>query len=139
MKIIIDTNLLIDFSRRKRSKKEKILWPEIVAFAKEKGHQLVLPSIAVFELFAGNEMEESVNRQKMENVLDDVVILDLTKEVAQKGAGLFRKCQTDIGPIDYLLAATTMFLQGELATLNPKHFNFFKNLRLFDLSFLRYS
>lgn len=136
MKIIVDTNILIDFSRKKKTQKEKILYPQLVAFAKKEGHQLILPSIAVFELFAGAEMEDSLNQEKMENILNDLIILDLTYEVAQKAAGLFRKHQKDIGPIDYFLAATTMIVEGELATLNPRHFHFFKGLRLFDFSLL---
>jgi len=134
VKIIVDTNILIDFSRKKRIKKEEILWPKLVSFAKREGHQLVLPTIALFELFSGNEMKVVSNREKTENILKDVVVLDLNEEIAKKGASLFRQYQANVGPIDYILAATTFILKGELATLNPKHFSIFKELSLFNLS-----
>lgn len=134
MKIIVDTNILIDFSRRKKVPKGRLVWPKLVSFAKGGGHQLILPSIAIFEFFAGSEMANVVNQQKAENLLTDVIVLDLDKEVAKEGAGLFRQYQAEIGPIDYLLAATAIVLEGELATLNPKHFKIFKNLHLFDLT-----
>ncbi|MBM3283526.1 type II toxin-antitoxin system VapC family toxin [Candidatus Gottesmanbacteria bacterium] len=134
MKIIVDTSILIDFSRKRKIEKEEILWPKLVGFAGRRGHQLITPAVALFELFAGEEMNKPVNCEKMENILNDVVVLDLTKEVAQKAASLFRKYKVNIGPIDYLLAATTLVLEGELVTFNPKHFKVFKDLPLFDLS-----
>ena len=134
MKIIVDTNILIDFSRKIKIKKEDILWPKLVNFAQRNGHQLVIPTIALFELFAGDEMNRQEICEKMENILGDVVILDLTKEIAQKAAGLFRKYKANIGPIDYFLAATAFILEGKLATLNPRHFTIFKYLPIFDLA-----
>lgn len=133
MKIIVDTNILIDFSRKTKYKKEKIIWPELVDFAKREGHQLIFPTIALFEFFAGNEMEDSLNINRADNLLSDTVILDLTEEVSRLAAGLFRKYQLEIGVVDYLLAATSIVLEGELATLNVKHFKMIKNLKLFDL------
>lgn len=132
MKIIVDTNILIDFSRRKKG----ALWPGLVAFVQKEGHDLILPSAAVFEFLAGSEMNNFHNREKAENLLSDVVIIDLDKKIAQKAADLFREYQAEIGVIDYFLAATAMVLDGELATLNTKHFKIFKNLRLFNLKTL---
>ncbi|MCL5675753.1 MAG: PIN domain-containing protein [Patescibacteria group bacterium] len=129
MKIIIDTNILIDFSRRKK----ETFWSELVTLAKKDGHELILPSAAVFEFLAGNEMNNPSNREKAENLLSDVIIIDLDKKIAQKAADLFREYQAEIGVIDYFLAATAMVFDGELATLNTKHFKIFKNLRLFNL------
>lgn len=134
MKIVVDTNILIDFVRRKKARKGEILWPKLVSFTKKEGHQLILPVIALFELFAGDEMDDPRNQEKMEDILNDIMVLDLAKEIAKEGARLFREYQVNIGPIDYLLAATTLALEGELATLNPKHFRNFKELPLFDLT-----
>lgn len=133
MKIVIDTNLLIDFSRQNKLSKKEILWPQLVACAQKKGHQLVLPTAALFELFSGTEMRLKNNRQQMENILKDILILDINKEISLRAAELFRDYQQRIGVIDYLLAATSLVLEGELATLNAKHFQMIKNLKLFDL------
>ncbi len=133
MKLVVDTNILIDFSRKKRAQKEEIIWPKLVGFAKKEGHQLILPAINIFELFVGDEMNILINQEKAENLLNDVLILDLNKEIARKAADLFRKYKTNIGVVDYLLAATAIILEeGEFATLNPKHFILFKELHLFD-------
>ena len=78
MKIVVDTNILIDFSRKRRVGKEEILWPRLVGFAKREGHQLIIPAIALFELFAGEETEIPLNQEKVENILTDVIVLDLT-------------------------------------------------------------
>lgn len=137
MKIIVDTSLLIDFTRKARIKKEEILWLKLVKFAKEEGHQLLFPTVALFEFFSGDEMENPVNEEKANNILKDLIILDVTPDMAKTAARLFRKFQLNIGLVDYLLAATTILFEGEVVTLNPKHFKSIKNLRLFDLSKLR--
>lgn len=137
MKIIIDTNLLIDFMRQKKSSKENLLYPQIVRYAKIEGHQLILPAVSVFELFAGDEMNHSSIQEKTENLLKDLLILDLNKETAQMAAYLFRKYKKTIGVVDYIMAATAIVLKGELATLNSKHFQPIKNLQIFALSILK--
>lgn len=137
MKIIVDTNLLIDFSRKAVIKKEEILWPNLVRFAKKEGHQLILPVIALFEFFCGDEMEDQLNVANAENILSDLVLLDLTEEVAKTAALLFRLYKLNIGVVDYILAATSIVEDAELATLNPKHFKPFNKLRFFDFSKLR--
>lgn len=133
MKIVVDTNILIDFSRQKK----KTLWPQLVAISKKEGHELILPSAAVFEFFAGSEMENFSNCEKAENLLSDVIILDLDKKIALEAASLFRQYRAKIGAIDYFLAATSIIMGGELATLNVKHFKAFKNLRFFNLKTLK--
>lgn len=134
MKIIVDTNLLIDFSRQKTTSKKEILWLKLVSFARKEGYQLVLPTVALFELFSGSEMRLKNNRDEMENVLGDILVLDINKEIALQAAELFREYGQKIGVVDYLLAATAIAENGELATQNLKHFRLFKGLKLFDLA-----
>lgn len=132
MNLIVDTNILIDFSRRARQKTETTLWTRLVYYAKREAHPLIFPSIAVFELFAGEEMESARIQEIADNMLRDVIVLDLAVEVSREAARLFRKHQIPIGPIDYILAATAIILEGELVTLNTRHFSVFKDLHLFD-------
>lgn len=136
MKIIVDTNLLVDFSRRSNSGKEikNSLWLKLLRFCKREGNQLILPSLVVFEFFSGEEMNNKNNQEKAESLLRDLVILDLNKEIAEKAAIFFRKYKKTISVLDYFIAATAISVGGELATLNPKHFEIFDGLKLFDLN-----
>lgn len=134
MKIVVDTNLLIDFSRGEKKGKgtRNSLWLNLLKYCRSEGHQLVLPSIVVFEFFSGEEMVKPVNRENAEILLKDFVILDLNEEIAKKAASYFRKYRKSINILDYFLAATTTIINGELATLNSKHFKLFDDLKLFD-------
>lgn len=133
MKIIVDTNILIDFSRKRKKKEEKLFWPQLVSFAKKEGHQLIIPSICLFEFFAGKEMEASENVKKADNLLSDMIILDINEEISRKAGELFRKYEFEIGVVDYLLAATALVLDGSLVTLNKKHFQNIKGLKFLEL------
>lgn len=130
MKIVVDTNLLIDFSRNKKTKDSS--WLNLVKYCKKEGHQLVIPSIVVFEFFSGEEMDNQISQENAENLLKDVSILDFNKEIAKKAASYFRKYKKSINVLDYFLAATAVVIKGKLATLNSKHFKLFDDLKLFD-------
>ncbi|PIU03751.1 hypothetical protein COT44_01600 [Candidatus Shapirobacteria bacterium CG08_land_8_20_14_0_20_39_18] len=130
MKIVVDINLLIDFSRSKKVKDS--LWLNLLEYCKKEGHQLILPSIVVFEFFSGEEMNNQTNQEIAENLFNDVLILGFNEEIAKKAAAYFRKYKKSINVLDYFLAATTVVVEGELATLNSKHFKLFGDLKLFD-------
>jgi len=130
MKIIVDTNLLIDFSRSKTTKNS--LWLSLLKYCKKEGHQLILPSIVVFEFFSGEEMGNQSIQENAEKLLKDTAVVDFNEETAKKAAGYFRKYKKSINVLDYFLAATAVVVKGELATLNSKHFKLFEDLKLFD-------
>lgn len=132
MKIVVDTSLLIDFTRGIKMGKGGDLWTKLVEYSKKEGHQLVVPTIAVFEFFSGSEMEKPANLEKAKDLLKDTVVMDLEEKTAEEAAFLYRKTEKSIGVVDYILAATSITCQGQLATLNQKHFKDFKELRLFD-------
>lgn len=133
MKIIIDTSILIDFSRRIKKKDEKTLWSQLLFKAKKEGHQLIIPSVCLFEFLCGQEMNSQENREKADNLLSDVIILDINEEISRKAGELFRKYEFEIGVVDYFLAATALVLDGSLATLNKKHFQNIKELKFLEL------
>lgn len=137
MKIVIDTGLLIDFTRKKKNKRNEILWSSLIRYSRKGGHQLVVPSAVVFEFFSGKEMENSVCLKKAEDILTDTTVLALDEKIAKKAASFYRVCEASIGVVDYILAATAVVVEGELATLNSKHFKLFEDLKLFDLKKIR--
>lgn len=132
MKIVIDTSLLIDFTRRKKNKRNEMLWSSLVRYSRKGGHQLIVPSVVVFEFFSGKEMENSTNLKKAEDILIDATVLVLDEKKAKKAASFYRTNEANIGVVDYILVATTIDCDGELATLNSKHFKIFEDLKLFD-------
>ncbi len=134
MKIVVDTNLLIDFSHSGKSRKgiENSLWLNLLEYCKREGHQLILPSVVVFEFFSGEEMADQDKQNKADFLLKDLLIVDFDAKIAKKAADLYRKYKKSINILDYFLAATAMNVGGELATLNSKHFKIFKDLKLFD-------
>jgi len=134
MKIVVDTNILRDYSRGTKSSKNfrSPLWLRLFRYCKKEGHQLIIPSIVVFEYFSGNEMNSNKNQELAELFLKDLTVVDLDKDIAKIAAGYFRKCQKNINVLDYFIVATTIIIGGELATLSPKHFRIFKDLKLFD-------
>lgn len=132
MKIVVDTSLLIDFTRKKKSEKQEALWQSLVRYSKKGGHQFIVPSAVVFEFFSGKELENPACLKKAEDVLVDTTVLDLNERLAKKAASFYRVSEANIGVVDYILVATTIDCDGELATLNSKHFKLFKDLKLFD-------
>ena len=132
MKIVVDTSLLIDFTRKKKSNKENLLWPNLVKYSKEGGHQLIVPPVVIFEFYSGEEMNKPDNQEKAEDILKDFIYVNFDPKTAKRAAALLRNAKTKVGTIDYLIAATAIDIDGELATLNPKHFKLFENLKLFD-------
>lgn len=132
MKVIVDTSLLIDFARKRKIDKEDLLWTSLVKYSKTGGHQLVVPPVVVFEFFSGEEMNKLENQKRAEEILKDTSLVNFDSEVAKEAAALLRNNKIKIGTIDYFIAATTISIGGELATLNPKHFEIFEDLKLFD-------
>jgi len=132
MKIVVDTSLLIDFTRKRKSGKENFLWIKLVEYAKKEKHQLLLSPVVIFEFFSGEEMKKPENQKKAEEILKDFVPVSFDSEIAKGAATLLRDSNNRGGTIDYLIAATAISVNGELATLNSKHFKIFDDLKLFD-------
>lgn len=129
MIIVVDTNILIDFTRDPKN----FLWIRLMKYSKVSGIQLILPSVALFEFYSGSEMNSELSRQKATNILSDISVVDITQEIAEIAAALYRTHKTSIGVVDYMLAATAISLDAELVTLNRKHFQMLKGVRLFDV------
>ncbi len=87
-----------------------------------------LSSISVFELF----LRES-NLNEIENFIRDTYILDFNDMVAKKASDIFkdlRKRGLIIDHRDIFIAATCIVNNCSLITLNYKHFNNIKGLKL---------
>lgn len=111
--LLVDTDVLIDVLR---GREEAIDW------LGPRSRQVVLSAITVAELYAG------VRGESEQAVLDDMVglfpVLPVTFDVSKHG-GLFRQRfgpSHGVGLADALIAATAVYHQALLVTLNTKHF-----------------
>lgn len=119
-KIILDTDVLIDFFRG---------YSEAVAFVNAHSPRIILSSIVVAELYAG------AKRDAEQVVLEDFFtlfrVVPVSAEIAKTG-GLYKRDygkSHGVGLADAIIAATAEVENAELKTLNTKHYPMVKRLR----------
>ena len=120
MKILVDTNILIDQLRG---------LPEAVRFGKTLPKDTALSAVTVAELLAGIRSDQQ--REKVAALVESyaTIPLDLkTAELAGDYLRLYRKSHAlDIS--DATIAATARIHDLALVTLNLKHFPMFPSLK----------
>lgn len=126
-KIVLDSDIIIDFLRTGKG-----LFPQIVKLQAEGKIEMYVSCITVFELFSGSSSKR-----------DEFKILELTGQLNKvpfdehlaKFAGEIRRDRKpSIALADYLIAATALFLDANLATRNKNHYKEVKGLRFFEVS-----
>ncbi len=110
---LVDTDILIDFLRSKEKAQE------LLVDLLESGG-LCCSAITVAEIYAGMRSHE---KEKTDELLDSLDILDVTREVAEK-AGVYKKTikSQSLELADCLIAATAFISQATLVTGNIKHY-----------------
>ncbi len=112
-KIVLDTDVLIDFLRGGKKAQEFLL-----SAAKES--VIYCSAITVAEMHAG--MRES-ERGKTTDLIDSLNIVDVTREVAEKAGSYRRDEKRQSIELDDCLIAASAFIKGaSLATRNVKHY-----------------
>lgn len=126
--ILIDTSIIIDFLRKEK-KEKSLLWQireTSVCF---------MSSITLFELLSGaktNKQFEDINR-----IIKWIDSLSFNDYIAEVAASILRDLKSRNQLIDYrdiFIAATAMFHQLTLATLNISHFERIEGLGLLNIS-----
>lgn len=118
-KILIDTDLIVDFLRG---------YNKAVAYLKSFSPEIVLSPIVIAELFAGVRENEG---KKLEEFISLFPIIPITLEIAKVG-GLFKRdyySSHGVGLADALLAATAVIHNLEFKTMNTRHYPMFKGLK----------
>lgn len=131
--IVIDANVVIDYTRDLSND-----YVELLEFAVKNKIVVYIPTVVIFELFAGREIDEKGKRMVLKKLLDRLKRIDLTEEIAILAADLYRKhpfLPLDIA--DFAIAASALVYKAELATKNKKHFKQIPKLQLFDFAKLR--
>jgi tRNA(fMet)-specific endonuclease VapC len=125
VKIVIDSSVVIDYTRVGFG-----VLPHLLLLKKSQKVEIYIPTSVIFELWAGESMERGVVEKKIRRLLSSMKTVNLTKQVARKSGELVRRKQINSG-FDAIIAATTLYLDAQLATNNVKHFKKVKGLRLF--------
>lgn len=81
---------------------------------------LLIPAAVIYEVWSGKSMNKTSEVKKVNRLLQDFELVELTFPIAQKAGELRRNGYCD--GIDALVAATALEYKAFLATLNHKHF-----------------
>ena len=119
-KILIDTDVLIDFLRGNKN---------AIEFIDKLSPHIILSPIVIAELYAGvkGENEFSV----LDNFISLFRIVSITSEIAKAG-GFYKRDfgkSHGVGLADAILAATADKEKADLKTLNIKHYPMIKGLK----------
>lgn len=125
--VILDTNILIDNVHGFAGWVDHLL-------NQPQEYQLIVPTIVIAEYLTAQETETVLGRLRSKNYLALFEVIDLTLEIAEVlGQILRRKTYvSSANTADLIIAATAIYLDGELATKNKSDFEKIPNLRFFD-------
>lgn len=123
--LLVDTDILIDFSRGVEKTKARLI-------NLESDYILVISVITQLELMVG--CENKADLKSLKNFLNDFEIIQLSKSTSEKAVDLFQKYRLSHGVLipDMLIASTAMILNIPLLSKNRKDFRFIKSLELIE-------
>ena len=110
---LVDTDILIHFLRGRREAKD------FLSLLLDQS-QILCSSITVAEIFAGIRPGEE---EKTRALVDNLLVLDVTREVAERAGHYRRTIRSQTLELDDCLIAATAFIhRSVLATGNGKHY-----------------
>ncbi|MBU1085103.1 MAG: PIN domain-containing protein [Candidatus Beckwithbacteria bacterium] len=124
--VVVDTSILIDHLR-----KASTTFIELSKLQSEGKVRLLIPLIVVVELFIGKSTKIKRVERLIDQILDEVELVSLTRKSAKIAGCLVRDYQHLSDPYDLLIAAIALEKKAKIATLNIKHFKPIKGLRLY--------
>lgn len=125
--IIVDTSIIINFTRGK----DKI-FQEILAYALSENAKVYIPTIVLVEIFVGKEMLDEKRENEVRKLLAKLERIELSEEIAILAAKLARESNLPFDVADFVVAATALYLNAQFATKNVKHFKQIPKLKIFD-------
>lgn len=125
----MDTNIFIDEIRGKRTYLSKLI-SSLIPLDLE----LITPTIVLFELYVGEEMEDRKKRQRVEKLVGATTLIPFDGKLAKFSGDLLRqnRALSSLLTIDLIVGATAVHLNAELATHDRKHFKGIPDLKFFD-------
>jgi tRNA(fMet)-specific endonuclease VapC len=122
--LLVDTTVLIEYFRK--LKKEETFFYELAG----KYAKIGISTITRYEIMVGNAPKQDHFWQQLLRSLEAV---SFDEAVADEAAAIQKELKKDnkiIGFADIAIAATARLHEFEIASLNEKHFNRIKNLKL---------
>ena len=125
VKIIVDSSILIDHLRQKSERFIRL------AERQDQGRiKILIPFIVVTELFVGRSVSNKKTEKLIDELLDKVELVGLTRKSAKLAGRLIQDYPQLNDPYDVLIAAIALEQKAMVATLNMKHFKIIKDLKL---------
>lgn len=120
--VIFDTNILIELYRGNTEIRKQVLTIDTGIF--------YISSISVAEFLAGARNKDEM--RKIEKQLSKYTLLPITEDISKLFLQLFRQYNLShkSGIPDTLIAATALYYDLPLLTLNTKHFQYFPEIKL---------
>jgi predicted nucleic acid-binding protein len=125
--VVLDTNIIIDHLRL-ANKQESALIKFVKKHPKE---TLTISVISVQELYEGKSTKNRQKEQALLAVISPLKILPYTYEIAKLAGKIARDLSEpiELALADAAIAATTIFNEGKLFTLNKKDFQKIPHLK----------
>jgi len=123
-KLLIDTSVIIDFLRKKDKRKSKF-WRYINKY------DCYISIITHFELFCGANTK--LKRAELEKLLNFLTVINFNTDISFQASNIFTSLKKQNKLIEFrdiFIASTAMSLKIPLATLNKKHFDRVKGIKL---------
>ncbi len=129
--VVLDTNIIIDHLRRFSQSSEESNLMKILR--KEGRDSLHLSVISIQELYEGKSTKEEDKLRQMLSILAPLTLLNYTSEIAELAGIIARDLKNPVEFADAAIAATCIFNDSELFTLNTSHFKNISSLELYNL------
>ena len=124
-KIVLDTDVIIDFTRGSSD-----LIDYLLSQASEHKLKLFIPSSVVSELIAGQETKGAAELERLEKLISRFEFAISDYQVS-KITGLLLRDYSKLKMADAIVAATALSLKAKLATRNKKDFEAIVGLKFF--------
>jgi tRNA(fMet)-specific endonuclease VapC len=129
VKVVIDTDLLIDLLRKQKQA------TEFITKLEEKNYLLATTAVNIFELHHGahKSVESEKNIQAIQVLISRLSILPFTSKAAQKAGHIYAQLERQGQPIglrDTFIAAIALTRECSLATRNQAHFSKISDLEI---------
>lgn len=125
-KILLDTNILIDYSKGYSTRLEKLLKLQEVNRVK-----LYINSVVIAEYFADRYLKDKEKLRETKEFFQLFTNVDITKKTGLVAGELLRENQVNASG-DALIAASCLQFDLQLYTNNKKDFREVKKIKLFD-------
>lgn len=125
MKVVADSSVIIDYLRSGKG-----VFLDLTLAARSKSIDLYIPTVVLLELWEGESMNNKSVEISINRLLNIAKSMPLSDQIAKDAGKIIRKkFVTDF--IDSVIAATAVYLEAEIATLNVKHFVKVPNLEIY--------